>query len=112
MCFLVDWNYQMLFQTIAIIEMKKIETLVNSHIIVDLSKQNTNKIWSIVCFLNSLKSSEYESKRTLSVKCKQSFRHVELNKQKNYKYIWACHLIIFQFARVDNIKESANDWHN
>ena len=44
MCFLVDWNYQMLFQTIATIEMKKIETLVNSHIIVDLSKQNTNKI--------------------------------------------------------------------
>ena len=44
MRFLVDWNYQIIIQIIANIEMKKLETLVNSHIIVFLSKQNTIKI--------------------------------------------------------------------
>ena len=39
----------MLFQNIASIDWK-IETVVNRHIIVDLAKHMTIKVWSIVCF--------------------------------------------------------------
>ena len=44
----------MLFQNVASIDWK-IETLVNRHIIVDLAKRMTIKVWSIVCFLKKPK---------------------------------------------------------